>query len=108
LTFDPFDGIIFSSTDERQQIMACSAQKLCDKLTAEFGIWAKIVDGYPTIGEDCVHTGEYEGYAVVDYYDGYASPMYEFSIFKPILDYAASQGWRGELYDPGTAKFYKD
>jgi hypothetical protein len=65
--------------------------------------WMKVIDGRPTSGEGCF----IEGLPLVDYYDG-REPLYLFSVLKRVCDWAETQGWRAELANPGTVKFYKD
>lgn len=71
----------------------------CDSTDA----WMRVIDGYPTTGEGCTISG----LPVVDYYSG-REPTYIFHVLKSVRDWAEARGWRAELQDPGTVKFYPD
>jgi hypothetical protein len=65
--------------------------------------WMRVIDGQPTSGEGCI----IEGLSLVDYYDG-REPLYLFGVLKRVCDWAESVGWRAELANPGTVKFYQE
>lgn len=65
--------------------------------------WMRVIDGQPTSGEGCV----IDGLPIVDYYGG-REPTYLFNTLKIVCDWADTQGWRAELQDAGTVKFYQE
>lgn len=94
-----------------------AAEDFCDAFLARFpskkesghlecdasDTWMRVIDGHPTSGEGCV----IDGLPIVDYFGG-REPTYLFNTLKVVCDWADTQGWRAELQDAGTVKFYQE
>jgi hypothetical protein len=106
-----------AANDARRATLAENAEAFCEAFLAQFptkkessplacdssDTWMRVIDGYPTSGEGCV----IKGLSLVDYYTG-REPTYLFHTLKSVSDWADTQGWRAELYDAGTVKFYPE
>lgn len=101
------DDIAVESTAElfcNQFLRAFPSKSSLGKDSCEISAtWMKVIDGQPTSGEGCF----IDGLPVVEYYDGY-EPTYLFGVLKSVCDFAESVGWRAELYNAGTVKFYQE